>query len=145
MPGPNTGLASPNGTPSGAQVAGGVGLAVGSNLATAFAPTVTQAMTGQSSMVGGPEVVAIAAALNLIAQHVKHYAWLDQDRWMHLILLVLGLAIAAFVFRDPIKALLNGANAAWQSSLTFHGLSSAGMAPAAAAPYSGANPAIPRS
>lgn len=58
--------------------------------------------------VGGPEVLAITAGLNALAQWVKMWDFFDQNKYLIPLLLLLGLVIAVILWHDDMRrALMN--------------------------------------
>lgn len=98
-------MPGPAGTTATQAIAGGA-LVAGQNAFVAAAPM----MPFTSGFgVGGPEVLGITGALNVIGQWIKGFNFFNQNRWMIPLLLVLGLGIAGIIWHDDIRrAILNG-------------------------------------
>lgn len=90
-----------------------------------------------TTQVGGQEIAAIAAFLNLVAQWIKMPDWLDQNLWLIPVILILAFGAAFFVWHDAIKAFLNGSLAALQSIMNYRAWKATGLGGLPSATYHG--------
>lgn len=106
------------------QAVAGIAGATAQNTIIAAAPSVFSTPFG----VGGPEVLGITGALNVVGQWIKMHDWFDQNKWLIPLLVVIALAIAVAMWHDNIpKAVLNAAMAVDNAIKNYGALKGVGV------------------
>lgn len=111
----------------------------------------TNVLTG--GMTQAPEILWCAAGLNAVMQGVKNIDWFDEKVWTAWFLLIVGILVLCWYYRDPLhwdltslwpwsghfmetgyldipgKGVLQGATSAFQALSNYHGLGATGVSP----------------